>query len=284
MFLAEHVVVHVVGGGDFETACTEVDLYVVVLDDGDLAAYEGNDHALAAEVLVLGVVGVDAHRGVAHDGLRTGSGHDGIAFLADDFVAEVVKFGMFFLVNDFDVGECGLGFGVPVDHALSAIDEALAVEVDEDFDDGAGADVVHRESCAVPVAGCAEFFELFEDDSAVFFFPFPGVAEEFVACEVAFLDSFGCELGNDLSLGGDGCVVGSGNPEGIFAHEAGAADEDVLNGVVEHVAHVEDAGHIGRGDNDCVGLAGIGFGVEQAVLHPVGIPFVFDGTRVIFRC
>ena len=47
---------------------------------------------------------------------------------------------------------------------------------------------------------------------------------------------------------------------------------------------MEDSGDVWRGDYDGVGLAGVGFGVEQAVLHPVGIPFVFDGTRVIFGC
>ena len=92
VFFAEHVVVHVMGGCDFEAACAEVDLYVVVFDDGDFTAYEGYDDAFAAEVLVFGVVGVDAHCGVAHDGFRACGGHDGIAFFADDFVAEVVEF------------------------------------------------------------------------------------------------------------------------------------------------------------------------------------------------
>lgn len=79
-------------------------------------------------------------------------------------------------------------------------------------------------------------------------------------------------------------MIRSGHPKGIFAHHARAADKDVLDGVVEHVAHVEDSGDVWRGDYDGVGFAGIGFGVEQAVLHPVGIPFVFDGTRVILGC
>lgn len=118
----------------------------------------------------------------------------------------------------------------------------------------------------------------------MFFFPFPCVGEEFLSCEVAFFDAFGGELAYDFGFSGDGCMVGSGYPEGVFAHESGATDEDVLDGVVEHVAHVEDSGDVWRGDYDGVGFAGIGFGVEQAVLHPVGIPFVFDGTRVIFGC
>ena len=42
-------------------------------------------------------------------------------------------------------------------------------------------------------------------------------------------------------------MVSSGYPEGVFAHESGATDEDVLDGVVEHVAHVEDSGDVWRG-------------------------------------
>lgn len=114
------------------------------------------------------------------------------------------------------------------------------------------------------------------------FFPFPCVAEEFFACEVAFAYSFFCEFVDYFCFGCDCRVVGSGYPEGVFAHESCPADEDVLDCVVEHMAHVEYSGDVWRRDYDCVGLAGVGLGVEQAVGHPVVIPFVLDCARVVF--
>ena len=42
--------------------------------------------------------------------------------------------------------------GVPVYHAESAIDKALVIEVNEDFDNTLATSLVHCECCAIPVA------------------------------------------------------------------------------------------------------------------------------------
>ena len=76
--LAEVVVVDVVGWGDFQTACAELDVYVSVFDDGDNAAYQGDNDAVSLQPLVLDVFGVDTHGCVAHDGLGACGGYDGV--------------------------------------------------------------------------------------------------------------------------------------------------------------------------------------------------------------
>lgn len=112
--------------------------------------------------------------------------------------------------------------------------------------------------------------------------PVPGVVQKFLAREVGLGDAFGGELGHHLGLGGDGGMVGAGHPEGVFPLHTGAAYEYVLNGIIEHVAHVEDARHVRGRYDDAVRVALIGLGVEEAVLHPVGIPFVFYFRGVVF--
>ena len=82
MGLTQHIVVGVVGRRHFQTACTELDVYIAVLDDGDDTVHQRYGHLVALEPLVLRVLGVDTHGGIAHDGLRTRGGHDGVvAFL-----------------------------------------------------------------------------------------------------------------------------------------------------------------------------------------------------------
>ena len=73
-------------------------------------------------------------------------------------------------------------------------------------------------------------------------------------------------------------MVEAGDPTSLFALHAGSADEDVLFGVVEDVAHVEHARDVGGRHQDDVGLfVGVGGGGEKVVFLPVGVPFVFDG-------
>ena len=152
VFCTEHVVVHVVGGSYLEAACTEFNVDIVVLDYRYLTIYEGNNHALSAQMCIFRVVGVDAHSGVAHYCFRTSGGYHGITVLTYDVITQVVELAVLLLIYYFYVAECGACFGVPVHHSLSAIDESLAIEFAENLDDALGADVVHGESRAAPVA------------------------------------------------------------------------------------------------------------------------------------
>ena len=281
--LAEHVVVLVVCGSDLQTARAEVDFNVAVLDYGHHAADKGHDYTFALEPCVLGVLGVDAHGGVAHDGLGTGRGDHGIASfgVVGHVVAQVVELALLLDEEHLVVADGRAVRGVPVDHAEAAVDEALVVKVAEHLCHGLGALGVHGEGRAVPVAGCAELAELLEDYAAVLLGPFPGVLEEFLAGEVGFLYAFRGEFGDDLGLGGDGGVVGAGYPEGVLALHAGAAHEDVLDGVVEHVAHMEHTRDVWRGNYYGVRFTGIGHGTEELVFEPVGIPFVLHFRGIV---
>ncbi len=56
------------------------------------------------------------------------------------------------------------------------------------------------------------------------------------------------------------------------------------DGVVEHMSHVQHPRDVGRRNDNGVGLTSIGFGMEQLVLHPVLVPFVFYLSGVVFAC
>ena len=76
------------------------------------------------------------------------------------------------------VAEGGLCLGVPVHDTHATVDEALAVEVDEDVDDALATLFVHSEGSTIPVAGSTEALELLEDDAPVLARPVPSVLEE----------------------------------------------------------------------------------------------------------
>ena len=156
MGLTQHVVVGVVGRGHLQTARTELDVYITVLDDGNDAVHQRYDDLVALEPLVLRVLGVDTHGGITHDGLWTGGSHHSVvAFLVlVDYIAfglklfniqcsifnisyvvlQVEQMTLLLFIDHLLGGEGGEGFRIPVHHAQSTIDEALVIEVDEDLD------------------------------------------------------------------------------------------------------------------------------------------------------
>ena len=78
-------------------------------------------------------------------------------------------------------------------------------------------------------------------------------------------------------------MVGAGHPASVFPVHAGLADEDIVQSVVEHMAHVENTGHIRRRDNDGIRLLLVRLGTETLVFQPPGIPFVLNLRRIVFR-
>jgi len=77
-------------------------------------------------------------------------------------------------------------------------------------------------------------------------------------------------------------MVGTRNPTSVLALHPGAANQHILNGIVEHVPHVQNPGHVGRWDYYAIRFASVGYGTEKSVVHPVLVPFVFNRCRVIF--
>ncbi len=224
----------------------------------------------AVQIDVTFVAGVDGYGGVTEHGLGSrGSDDEEAVRHSDDGVADVPEMAGGFLVRGFEIGDGGVAAGAPVDHVLAAVDESFFVEADEDFADGAGEAGVECEALAGPVAGGADADHLAFDGAAGFGFPLPDALFEGFASHGAAVEAFGGELAFDDHLGGDAGVVGAGEPEGDVAAHAMPADGDVDFGVLEHVAHVERAGDIGRGDDEREEIAaGLEFGVVDAALDP----------------
>ena len=188
------------------------------------------------------------------------------------------------LIDHLLVRQGSLCLRVPVHHAYAAVDVTFLVEVDENLDDALRTGLVHGEGSAVPVAGATQSAQLLQDDAAVLVGPVPGVLEELLAREVGLLDALFGQTAHDLSLGGNRGVVGTRHPAGVLALHAGAANQNVLDGVVEHVAHVQHTRHIGGRNHNGIGLTAVGAGAEKFVVQPVLIPLALHVMRVVFAC
>ncbi len=308
MRLAQHVVVGVVGRGHFQTACSELDVYIAVFDDGDDTPHERYDNFASFQPLVLRVFGIDAHSGIAHDGLwtcRSDNGVIAVVIFVDDvtfcrvccntvatngtvligyIIFQVIEVAFLFVVDDLLVGECRLSLRIPVHHAQSAVDESFVIEVNEHFDDALASLLVHRERRAVPVAACTQSAQLFQDDAAMFVSPVPRMLEELFTRKVALLDALLGKFLHYLRLGSDAGMVGSRHPAGVLAFHACTSDEDVLYCVVQHVSHVQHTRYVRWWYHHRVGLASVGVTTEEFVVKPILIPFGFYLFGVILCC
>ena len=268
---------------NLDAAGAELHVNVLVTEDRNLAVHDREDAGLADQVLVALVVRVDGNAGIAHEGLRTGSRNDQIARAVRQRIADVPQLARLGFVLNLSVGQRSRAVRAPVDDAVALVDKALVVQVYKYLADRLGAALVHGEALAVPVAGGAELFELADNAAAELVLPRPDALQELLTAEVVTGQALLlAEVLLYFDLGCDTGVVGARHPQCLISLHALGANEDILQGLVECVAHVQLAGNIRRRNNDGVRfLVRIDLGVEEAGIDPELVQLVLDRFRVV---
>ena len=112
--------------------------------------------------------------------------------------------------------------------------------------------------------------------------PLPDAAFEFLATEILAADFLLGELALDDELRGNSSVIHARQPERAVAAHAVPADEHVDLRMLEHVADVDRAGDVGRGQGNRKHRAvGRIFGAEQFLFEPGLGPALFDFLRLV---
>ena len=97
--------------------------------------------------------------------------------------------------------------------------------------------------------------------------------------------AFGRNLTLDNILRCDTGMVGTALPQRPAPLHAPVPDQNILQGIVQRMPHVQLPGHIGRWYHDTVGLTlNMHIRLEIALFHPDPVPFLFDTMRVISFC
>ena len=301
--LAEHVVVFVVRGSYLEAACAELDVDIAVLYHRYLASHQRHNHTPSLEPYVLWVLGIDTHRRIAHYGFRTCRGHKGVVTaiaigmhdaslwcgppfsgfgIGGEIIFQIVQFGLLLLEEHLIVAYGCLVLRIPVHHAQSAVYQPLVIEIDEYLHHALAPLLIHSERSAIPVTGCAQFTQLFQNYASMLLGPLPGVGQKLFSGKIGFSDAFGREFGNHLCFGAYRGMVGSRNPQCVISFHARTPHKNILYGIVEHMPHVKNPGNVRRRYHDSVCRTGIGFGMEKTVFGPVAVPFVLHFGGVVF--
>ncbi len=280
--LADFEIVEVVARRDLDRARPEFGIGMFVRDDGHAAARDRQHDMLAHDRCVTRVVGMHGNRHVGQHGFGPrGGDFDVIAPVGQrhtvfERISEVPETALHILRLDLEIGNRGLQLGVPIDQPLVAIDQPVLVQVDEGLEHGLRKMIVHRELFAAPVHRTTQTAQLAGDRAAAFFLPFPHLRDEILARIIGAFVLIGLELAFHHHLRGDARVIGADHPQCILAAQPFVTDHHVLQRIVERVADMQAAGHIGRRVYDGIGFGLRAVGAEQALSFPMRVPARLD--------
>ena len=275
-------VVRIVRRRNLDRARTEGGIDVLVGKDGNRAVDDGQDDVPADEILVACIIGMHGDSRIAEHRLRARRRDLDIALAVLESIAQMPEMTRLRLVLDFDVRKRRIARRAPIRNARSLIDQPLLVKAHENFAHGARAALVHREALARPVARRAERSELIHDAAAVLLLPLPDALRELLAPEFVAVRTLCAKRRLHLRLRRDARMVAARHPKSIIALHAPPADQDVLQGIVERMPHVQLPRHIGRRNHDGKRLLSLlGFGMKEIVLLPELVPSLLKRLRLI---
>jgi hypothetical protein len=254
--LAKGEIVEVVRWRDLHRTGALGGIGILIGDDGYAPPDKRQDGLATNQVAIPFIVGMHGDRGVAQHRLRPRRRNRDAQFgRACDRVADVPKAALHLLAFHLQVRNRGLEFGIPVHQPAVAIDQALAMQPDEDLAHRLRQPVIHGEALARPVERGAEPAQLRRDGAAGLRLPLPHAVEEAGAAKRLARRALAVQQAFHNHLRRDAGVVGAGLPQRIAALHPPPTDQRVLHGKGQRMAHVQAAGDVGRRDHDGEGLS-----------------------------
>ncbi len=239
-------VIHVMCGRHLERACSELPFHIRIKDDRNRDIHKRQGDGFLRQAVKSLVIRMHCNRGIAKHCFRTGRGHHQVTIARAERIADIVELAVRWFVLHLKIGKRGMTSGAPVDNIIALIDQSLVIETGKDLTDRARQSLVHCESFSIPITRRPQPFELVYNLTAGFLAPFPDPFYEFFSPDVMpFCSIFG-KLTLHHVLGGDSGMVCSGKPKRVHSLHPPVPDQDVLEGVVQCMAHMQNACDIGR--------------------------------------
>ena len=172
--------------------------------------------------------------------------------------------------------------GIPVDETRPAIDQAVAIELDEDAAHRCGEPFVHREARTFPIRSETQTAKLRVDLTTVGARPLPRMGNEAFAPEIFAPEALLRQLLDENGLGGNRRMIDARKPVGIVAQHSMVARKHVHRRKGRTVPQVSAPGDVGRRHADDERRAcRIGFFVKVTITLPLLVQTRFDRLRVV---
>ena len=283
--LADLEVVRVVCRCDLYSTGSEGHIGMLIPDDRDLTIRKRKLHHLADHVLIARILRIDGDGGITEQGLRTGGCDLDLTGTIRERIEDMPEVTLLLLVVYLCITEGSMAYRTPVDDSGALVDVALLIQIDEGRLHSVRAALVHGEAKSFPVGTGTDLVELVDDSGLVLLLPLPGLLQEALTTERMLIDASLLQLIGDLHLRCDRRMITARLPQCFIALHTLPADQGILQGVIEGVAHVQLTGNIWWRHHDGKRLlVRVDLRMEIVALQPHVIDAVLNLLRVVLLC
>ena len=155
MLLSDLIVIFIVGRSDFQAPGSILHIHIFICNNRYFALHDRDDGRFTNQILVPFVLRIHTDSRIGQYCFRTCSGNRHKLVAVFNFIPHVIEFRLHLAVDNLFIRKSGLCLGIPVDHALAAVDIAAVVKFNKAIDDRLIKLIFKGKTGAFPVAGSA---------------------------------------------------------------------------------------------------------------------------------
>ena len=248
--LADFKVIEIMSRGNFYRTGTKFHIDILVGNDRDLPINQRQQYGLSDQLLIAFVFRINSYGSITEHRFRAGGRNDQVLIGPLDRVTQVPEVALLIIMFNLKIRKGGMATRTPVDQPVITVDQAVLIKPHERLTNRPRKAGVHSKTLTLPVTGSAKTLQLIDDLPARFLTPLPNPLDKLITPQIVTILTFAGQLFFHHILGGNPGVVGARHPENLMPGHPFPATENILQGVVESVSHVQDTGDIRWRDND----------------------------------
>ena len=145
-------IVRIVSRRYFNTACSKILVYILILHNRDFTAGQRQFQHLSNQFLISVILRVYRNCSIAQHRLRTcGCNFYKPVLLPDNRIIDMPKKSVLLLMLYFGIGDGSLADWTPVDNSGAFVNISFFIELCKYFQHGIGASLIHGKTLSVPV-------------------------------------------------------------------------------------------------------------------------------------
>ena len=133
MALAHFIIIEVMGWRDLDASGPEFRVDIIIGNNGNSALTQRQIDKLSDQMLIACVFRVNRNGSIAKQGFRTRCGNREMLAAVGDGIVEMPEGAVLLFGDNFQIGNGGVQLRVPVDQAITSVNQSLFIKIDEDF-------------------------------------------------------------------------------------------------------------------------------------------------------
>ena len=276
------IVVRIMGWSNLYGTSTKGRINIFISKERNLSVHYWQNQRFANQLSITLIRRIYSYAGITKHGFRTGSSYLNVFVLALNLIANMPQMtGLSFMLH-LNIRNSGVAIWAPVGNAGSLINQALFIKADKNLTDSLGTALVHSKTLSIPIQRGTQGTKLAHNTAAKLFLPIPNSLQELLSAQFIAIGAFCPQSTLYLGLSSYTSMVTTRHPQGIVALHTAPANQNILQSVVQCMAHMELASYIWRWDNNAIWFLFFLYNsMKQLVFLPEAIPFLFKAFGVI---